>query len=780
MGDPLRLGQILINLVNNAIKFTDGARSRFGWRRKITSNDLRLSISVADTGIGMSPEQVANLFQSFHQGDTSFTRKYGGTGLGLAICKQLCELMKGHITVQSELGKGSTFRFTARFGIATGIALSPPASGDDQRQKYILIVDDSENTRHSLVAMLDRSGYIARAVSSGEEALSALARASQSGRPIDLVLMDWRLPGINGIETSRRIKGNPTFARIPEILMVSAFEREEVLAGHSDVIFDGFLSKPVSRKNLMDAIAAAVGSNAAPAEPAPATSPATTGAPELVGRRVLLVEDNEVNRFLACELLSDLGIHVSIAINGRECVERVHAEPFDLVLMDIQMPVMDGLAATKLLRGERRFQNLPIIAMTAHAMSGDRERSLEGGMNDHLTKPISPEALMETLVRWMPGQPIAQAMVERDQGPAASSRDEIPEHLPPFDIPAALARANGKPQLLRKLLLSFRDQYKEAAGELREQIAAGKTEEANRLAHTLKGVAATLEAKELASTTAKIEHALREGLMDGIEGLIKTMECALAPAIAAASTLDRRVAPPSPAAAAEKTDMCILLVDDQSSYLDVLKDAFGSHTEVLYARDGLAALKLAAARVPDLILLDVIMAGIDGYEVFNRLKVDPITSNIPVIFLTGLGSVAEETKGLAMGACDYVTKPINPVAVRTRVTHQVELKRAHDELTRHAEEEHAAELAKEAAHSAEVERSSQQALQLRDEFLSNVSHELRSPLTSIYSFSSIIADGLAGTTNEQQDEYLGIIQRNIRQLQSMIEDLLAVTAGRHG
>jgi PAS domain S-box-containing protein len=781
VGDPLRLGQILINLVNNAIKFTDvGEITVRVDADQVTSNELGLNISVTDTGIGMSPEQVGNLFQSFHQGDTSFTRKYGGTGLGLAICKQLCELMKGEITVQSELGKGSDFRFTARFGIATETALSPAASADDERQKYILIVDDSENTRHSLVAMLDRSGYIARAVSSGEEALSALARASQSGRPIDLVLMDWRLPGINGVETSRRIKGNPTFSRIPEILMVSAFERDEVLAGHRDVIFDGFLSKPVNRRNLLDAIAATLGSNVTPAEPVPTAGPATTTATELVGRRVLLVEDNEVNRFLATELLTDLGIHVSIAVNGRECVDRVNAEPFDLVLMDIQMPVMDGLAATKLLRTDSRFQSLPIVAMTAHAMSGDRERSLEGGMNDHLTKPINPQTLMETLVRWMPAQPMPRPMVERDPSPAASSGGEIPEHLPPFDIPAALARTNGKPQLLRRLFLSFRDQYQDAASELRAQIAAGNTEEASRLAHTLKGVAATLEAKELASTAANIEHALREGLMDGVDGLIKTMEGALKPAIAAAGTLDRRAAAPSPAAAAEKTDMCILLVDDQSSYVDLLRDAFGSHTELLYARDGLEALKIAAERVPELILLDVIMSGIDGYEVFKRLKADPITSNIPVIFLTGLGSVAEETKGLMMGACDYVTKPINPVAVRTRVTHQVELKRAHDELTRMTEEEHAAQLAKEAERASEVVKASEQALQLRDEFLSNVSHELRSPLTSISSFSSIIADGLAGATNDQQDEYLGIIQRNVRQLQSMIEDLLAVTAGRNG
>ncbi len=781
VGDPLRLGQILINLVNNAIKFTDRGEITVRVEAdEISGNDLRLHISVADTGIGMSQEQVANLFQSFQQGDTSFTRKYGGTGLGLAICKQLCELMKGEITVKSELGKGSTFQFAARFGIGTNTFSTPPAGADDQQQKSILIVDDSENTRHSLISMLDRSGYQARAVSSGEEALSALARASQNGRPIDLVLMDWRLPGINGIEASRRIKANPSFSRIPEILMVSAFEREEVLAGHSDVIFDGFLSKPVSRKNLIDAIDAALGSNAAPAEPVAAIRPATTTAPELVGRQVLLVEDNEVNRFLATELLTDLGIDVSIASNGRECVDRVHAEAFDLVLMDIQMPVMDGLMATKQLRAESRFQNLPIIAMTAHAMSGDRERSLEAGMNDHLTKPINPQALMETLVHWMPAKPNSQPVIEKEQKPAASSSDEIPEHLPPFDIPAALARANGKPRLLRKMLLSFRDQFSGAAAELQQEIAEGRTEEASRLAHTLKGVAATLEAKELASTAANIEHALREGLMEGMEGLITTMEGALKPAVTAAGTLDRRAARPSPPVDPEKTDMCILLVDDQSSYVDVLKDAFGSHTELLYARDGVAALKLAAARVPDLILLDVIMAGIDGYEVFNRLKADPVTRDIPVIFLTGLGSVSEETKGLTMGAADYVTKPINPVVVRTRVTHQVELKRAHDKLTRRAEEEHAAQLASEAERAAEVVKASQQALQLRDDFLSNVSHELRSPLTSIYSFSSIIADGLAGATNGQQDEYLGIIQRNVRQLQSMVEDLLAVTAGRTG
>ena len=783
VGDPLRLGQILINLVSNAIKFTDFGEITIGVEvEEVTPINQRLKISVSDTGIGMSPEQVANLFQSFHQGDRSFTRKYGGTGLGLAICKQLCGLMKGEITVQSELGKGSTFLFTARFGIASEMALTPPARSNALQQKSILIVDDSENTRRVLIAMLDASGFQVRAVSSGEEALSALAHASQTGQPMDLVLMDWRLPGIDGVETSRRIKANPNFSLIPEILMVSAFEREEVLAGHSDVVFDGFLSKPVNKKSLMEAIATVLGSNAAQALPMPVTEPPTTGAPGLAGKRVLLVEDNDVNRFLATELLSDLGIQVSIAINGRECVDRVRAEPFDLVLMDIQMPVMDGLTATKLLRADSCFQSLPIVAMTAHAMSGDRDRSLDAGMNDHLTKPIDPQVLAEVLVRWIPTISLPQPTIDIDKTSPASSCDDIPAQLPPFDIPAALARANGKPALLRKMLLTFGEQFKCAASQLRQQIAEEKTGEASRLAHSLRGVAATLEAKELATAAANIEQALREGQTQGLDDLIGTLEGALDPAIAAAATLDRRVASPSsmPAASSGKPDMCILLVDDQSGYLDLLKDVFGSHTEVLYASDGLAALQFAATRVPDLILLDVMMEGIDGYEVFNRLKADPVTSDIPVIFLTGLGSVAEETKGLTMGACDYVTKPINPVAVRTRVTHQIELRRAQEKLTRLTTEEHAAQLAKEEERATEIARISQEALQMRDNFLSHVSHELRSPLTSIYSFSSIIADGLAGATSHEQDEYLRIIQKNVKQLQSMIEDLLAVTASKTG
>jgi two-component system, sensor histidine kinase and response regulator len=542
IGDPLRLGQILINLVNNAIKFTDQGKILVTVQtEEVTLDRVRLEFSVSDTGIGMSPEQMENLFQSFNQGDTSFTRKYGGTGLGLAISKQLCELMGGSIAAESEVDKGSTFRFTASFGIA-GDELPRVAreSGSHPHARNVLIVDDSESARSVLLAMIQSNGFLARAVSSGEEALSALTRGSQVGHPFDLVLMDWRLPGIDGIEASRRIKEHPTLSPVPAILMISAFESDEVMNGLSEPRFDGFLVKPVTEPLLMRTIASIceekIDGAASEFQPASGCLP-----PALSGRRVLVVEDNEINQDLASELLGDLGIRVTIADNGRAGVNQVSAEPFDLVLMDIQMPVMDGLTATKLIRSEERFRRLPIIAMTAHAMRGDRERSLDAGMNDHLTKPINPDTLTATLQRWMP----AQAADPRERAEAAAQpttlAGELPAQLPPFDIQAALARTNGKPKLLRKMLRGFHQQYTHAAIDLRAQLNAGQVEEAHRLAHSLKGVAATLEARELAEAAAALGQALREDRMEGLSALISTLEEALDPAIVAASGLERDI-----------------------------------------------------------------------------------------------------------------------------------------------------------------------------------------------------------------------------------------------
>ena len=416
----------------------------------------------------------------------------------------------------------------------------PLQAGERRRdllKKSVLIVDDSENARDVLIAMLSANGLGARAVSSGEEALAAIAGASEEGKPFDLVLMDWRLPGIDGIEASRRIKAQRTLSRIPAVLMVSAFERKEAMNGVASHELDGFLLKPVNESLLIDAIATIFGVKPedpnSDLRPAPGCFPA-----ELAGRRVLLVEDNEVNRDLATELLGDLGIMVSVALNGREGVDRVAAEPFDLVLMDIQMPVMDGLTATRLIRSDERFAKLPILAMTAHAMNGDRERSLKAGMNDHVTKPIDPNRLTAALIRWMP-----ELRSERSAPGVAPKEpilqeDGIPDLLPPFDIQSALARTNGKTKLLRKLMLGFRDQYKSAGSDLRAHIAQGRAAEAERLAHSLKSVAAMLEARDLAGAASAVECAFRLGEPGGRGSLIDTLENALASAIAAVNSLD--------------------------------------------------------------------------------------------------------------------------------------------------------------------------------------------------------------------------------------------------
>jgi len=542
-GDPLRLGQILINLVNNAIKFTEKGAVIVEVKAGAGAGESRqLRFSVNDSGIGMTSEQVANLFKSFNQADTSITRKYGGTGLGLAITKQLCEMMQGTLSVESQPGKGSTFLFTAAFCVATGeSALHAGARRRDLLKKSVLIVDDSESARDVLVAMLCANGLVARAVSSGEEAISAITHESDAGQPFDLVLMDWRMPGIDGIETSRRIKAQRTISRIPAILMVSAFEREEAMAGAVNHELDGFLIKPVTESVLIDTITSMIGVK--PDYPNSAIRPTAGYYPrDLAGRRVLLVEDNEVNRELATELLGDLGILVTFAVNGREGVDRVAAEPFDLVLMDIQMPVMDGLTATRLIRTDDRFVKLPILAMTAHAMNGDRERSLNAGMNDHITKPINPNRLMAALVRWMPekigGRPEPQVAPLKPAPP----EDGLPEQLPPFDIQAALVRTNGKPRLLRKLMLGFRDQYTSAISDLSEHVAEGRGGDAERLAHSLKSVAAMLEARDLTEAACSVEHAFRSGETANLDSLMETLERALDPAIAAADSLDRKMA----------------------------------------------------------------------------------------------------------------------------------------------------------------------------------------------------------------------------------------------
>jgi signal transduction histidine kinase/CheY-like chemotaxis protein/purine-cytosine permease-like protein/HPt (histidine-containing phosphotransfer) domain-containing protein len=560
IGDSLRLGQVLTNLAGNAVKFTEQGEILIAVTpEEVGKRTVRLRFEVRDTGIGMSAGQVSALFQSFSQGDASITRRYGGTGLGLTISKQLVELMGGHIRVESEPGTGSTFSFTVSLGAALGEETAGRARTwlDGFRGKRILVVDDSGAAREALSGMLRAHDFTVEAVSSGQQALTALTAASCNGQPFDLVLMDWRMPGMDGIEAAHRIKADNTLSRTPAILMVTAYGREEVVRHAGSADLDGFLIKPVSESTLMDCIVDIFGGHAVPIQAERRNQEDTPA--HLAGRRVLLVEDNEINRELATELLANLGIDVGIAVNGREGVERATTEQFDLVLMDIQMPEMDGLTATRLIRGDSRLRDLPVIAMTAHAMSGDREKSLAAGMSDHLVKPIDPKKLLDALNRWIAGDSTPdrrRTEVRKPQARAPIAADDcVPGHLPPFDIPVALMRTCGNQGLLLKLLLNFRDTYANAAPELRRLIAAENLEEAERLAHSLKGAAATLEAVELRDAAAAVEHVFRTHQTGGMAALIDALEREIAPAISATAALAGRTpavaAPTAPSPAAD-------------------------------------------------------------------------------------------------------------------------------------------------------------------------------------------------------------------------------------
>jgi PAS domain S-box-containing protein len=805
IGDPLRLGQVLINLVNNAVKFTDHgqivvkvapAEATSEAKNRGNGDPGQLHFLVIDTGIGMTPSQIEHLFQSFSQADTSFTRRYGGTGLGLAISRQLAELMGGTVWVESEYGVGSTFHFTASFGVAAAAAPQPVrAPLSDLQKRSVLVVDDSESARDSLVDMLCANGLQARAVASGEEALTALAGGCQRGEPFDLVLMDWRLPGIDGIETSRRIKASRSLSQIPAILLVSAFERDEVMSELRGLELDGFLISPVAESQMVDTISRVFGARAGGA--AEGMQSMRRNAATLAGRHVLLAEDNDFNCDIATEMLADLGVLFTIAANGREAVDLVSTRPFDLVLMDIQMPVMDGLTATKLIRADHRYRNLPILAMTAHAMSGDRERSLDAGLNDHIIKPISFDELTRALLQWMPTKAAPPTVAV--QPVALTTPDSIPDHLPPFDIPAALARNNGKPKLIRKLLLTFHDRYANVVSELQRLLDENKAEEAERLAHSLKSLAAALEARELTEAALAVEKTLRAGQREGLSTLIDSLAKALDPAIAAAAsigplpierlnadTVNTQTGGTSPTArdAIATTSIPgksrpILLVDDDPSVHVLLADLFQDDYEVLLAKDGMTALRLATLKSPALILLDVLMPGMDGYEVCARLKKEPQTRDIPVIFLTGATDVDAETKGLRMGAIDFISKPINSATLRARVNNQTNLRKVQDDLLQLTAQKYLDDLAAERERAEAKDKTTRQELQLKDEFLSHISHELRSPLASIYAFVTLVCDGLA-ETREQRDEFLGIVLMNVNQMKTMVDDLLETTRIRSG
>ena len=493
-GDSLRLGQVLVNLVGNALKFTQRGEItvRVGLAAR-DANGFRLDFSVSDTGVGLGQEEIGRLFTAFSQADTSTTRRYGGTGLGLSICKRIVTLMDGEIGVESAPGLGSRFHFDARFAMPQSAEAIAAREMDAPADLSVLVVDDNSAAREVFLHMLSGLGLNARAVASGPEALDELARAAEAGTPYGLLLSDWQMPGLDGVETVRRLRAAGAAAATPAIVMTTAYDRDELAEAVRDLDVGAVLPKPVTASALWDGIALALH--------AEGRSPAVIGPGrtlprevDLDGLTVLLVEDHEVNRELAEEILAQAGVRVESAENGVAAVERLRSGArFDAVLMDCHMPVMDGFEATRLLRSEPRFGSLPILAMTAGALASDRERCLACGMNDYIAKPVDVADLYRKLAHWTGrGPAAAEAGTQISPPPRAGNS---PEQA--IDAATALSRLGGNARLYRHLLERFAEQQPGCLDEARTALARRDIPAAHRCIHTLKGLAGNIGAHAL-------------------------------------------------------------------------------------------------------------------------------------------------------------------------------------------------------------------------------------------------------------------------------------------
>ncbi|MBT4519670.1 MAG: response regulator, partial [Halieaceae bacterium] len=536
IGDPLRLGQILTNLTNNATKFTEHGEITVGIKviGKEALDKIQLQFSVKDTGIGLTSEQEEKLFKAFSQADSSTTRKFGGTGLGLTICKKLTEMMKGKIWVESAPGKGSVFIFTAVFGLGSGEKRSQLVLSQDLQGMRVLIVDDNEAARLVLENALTSFNLRVTQASSGSEAISKVESADVDD-PYAFVIMDWQIPEMNGIRTSEIIKKHTRLKKIPKIIMLTAYSREEILHQAEVVGVDAFLVKPMNPSMLLESIMEVFGKTSTTDKHFIRAGQISSDYLETIqGAKVLLVDDNEINQEVANELLEQAGLVVTIASNGKEAVEKVNQSKFDCILMDIQMPVMDGYEATRLIRKDKRFDLLPILAMTANAMKGDREKCLDAGMCDHIAKPINPEELFSALARWIPGQERQTPLLSQEATQPPSNESVLPK-LPGIDVTSGLMRVNDNENLFRKLLISFYQNNKNTQQEIVDALEAEDIMLAERLVHTVKGVSATIGADELAKVSQPLESELRSGnkniddklwndFWDNLNGILNTVK----------------------------------------------------------------------------------------------------------------------------------------------------------------------------------------------------------------------------------------------------------------
>jgi PAS domain S-box-containing protein len=502
VGDPLRIGQVLLNLCSNAIKFTDSGEIVVVTVKVQQAQDRKvlLRFAVRDTGIGIDDASLGHLFQPFNQLDPSITRRFGGTGLGLAIAKQLVLSMGGEINVRSQPGKGSEFSFQLPLGVVD--APDPAPQAPRPQQARILAVDDSANAREIYRGLLHAMGYQHTVASSADAALEELAAAA-STRPYHLVLLDWKMPMVDGFEAAQRIRRAGAAVGRPKLVMVTAYGADAVAQRARREGFDGYLTKPLNESSLRSAIQSALGGAGAPPAQAAAQKEDET-VDILKGCRILLVEDNELNQIVAADLLGGVaGALVTVAQDGAQAIARLDTEPFDVVLMDLQMPGMDGYEATQRLRADPRHATLPIVAMTAHAMARDREQCLAAGMNAFISKPFDPHELFSVVARMVRGSP-------GDGRPGPGQGGDVPAAAA-VSTELGLSRCLGRQDLYRTILARFLQTRGDDAQKMREALDAGQTQVVSQMAHSVVSTAGTIGAEGLSNAARVLQLSIDIG-----------------------------------------------------------------------------------------------------------------------------------------------------------------------------------------------------------------------------------------------------------------------------
>jgi CheY-like chemotaxis protein len=531
LGDSVRLRQVLLNLTDNAAKFTEKGEVKLSVTLMTTlPYGVILQFSISDSGIGISPEQLRKLFNPFQQADVSTTRRFGGTGLGLAICKRIVEMMDGELEVESSVGKGSRFYFNAFFSLPNENPAETVRRQLSVSGRKVLLVDDSESARMILHEMLTAMGFQVFVASDARQAIGIFEQEQSGPEPFALLVVDWKMPGMDGLQLVRELRGGQE--EIPAVLMVTAFGMDTVKDAAREALVDGVLLKPVNMSSLHDAIAQLVDAGADKGAMVRTTTRREQNLElfrqHLSNKKILLVEDNDINLELALELLRDIGIEADTARDGLQAVEKISAHVYDGVLMDIQMPNMDGLTATRRVRERPDRQDVPILAMTAHAMKGEYEKSIAAGMNDHITKPIDPLVLYRSLLKHLVGEEPAEQLAEEEPLPA----EEAPFRIEGLNVVAGLSRVGNKEEAYLRLLRTFAANQAQAVSVFADLLRAGDVPGLDKFLHNLTGVCGNIgadgiyenvrplynEVKQLAEQgVALLEPSIAERLRQGMQ-----------------------------------------------------------------------------------------------------------------------------------------------------------------------------------------------------------------------------------------------------------------------